>query len=98
MPLCLYFYANKCSKEDCPFLHVKLGIDVPVCEKFTAVSSSEPFKVDLSIVLFNIGIPFIYFSPVYQLVRTSILLYYIKRDDIYICISVAILLTPRHQP
>lgn len=34
MPVCSYFLLGECTKENCPYRHVKVNEDAAVCEDF----------------------------------------------------------------
>ncbi|ORX93742.1 hypothetical protein K493DRAFT_34613 [Basidiobolus meristosporus CBS 931.73] len=34
VPLCYHFQKGKCTNQDCPYLHVKVNPDAPVCKAF----------------------------------------------------------------
>ena len=34
MPVCSYFLSGDCTKENCPYRHVKVNNDAKVCQEF----------------------------------------------------------------
>jgi hypothetical protein len=34
MPICSYFLEGKCTNGNCPFRHVSIASDAPVCQEF----------------------------------------------------------------
>lgn len=40
-PHCIHFQEGNCSKQDCPYAHVHVGADAPVCEAFARLGYCE---------------------------------------------------------
>ncbi|KAF2662873.1 hypothetical protein K491DRAFT_772753 [Lophiostoma macrostomum CBS 122681] len=40
-PTCIHFQNSHCTKDDCRYAHVRIGIDAPVCEPFARLGYCE---------------------------------------------------------